>query len=573
MADETAPDETVPEEVDFPDNAKPEETTPEEPESEQTVAAAAVASQKQAKKRNGFGHRLYTGEAGFHFVENRKRFYYVSIALVLASLALFVFKGLNFGIDFAGGNTFQVPGKASEVSAAKSVVQKGLDAATKQAKADAKDPGSVAPAELATAQVVGTGNNTSILIKTTSVSPPAATAISNSLAAAFESDIKARLAAAGTPVTTQSIQAQVSNNAIDATWGSDVSRKAVIALLVFLVAVSIFLRIRYRMGLVVGALVALLHDLVVTAGIYALVGFEVTPATVIGLLTILGFSLYDTVVVFDKVDENTRGLSGGSRMTFSEGTNLAINQTLMRSINTTVISLLPVAALLFVGAGLLGAGTLKDLALVLLIGMAAGAYSSIFLAAPIACDITERRPEYRELAKRVKNRENKDAKKAEKVASSGDSVNDAEVMRVRQVVTAGVGAKPKPGAKPLVGKPSARPVAAAKAATPAKAASPAKKAAAPAKKAAAPAKKAATPAKAASPAKKSAAPAKSDEAPAPAAGEPTRAARTPRRTSVISQRKPARESDPSDSSATTSGNDSGTEPAPGDKPQRKSGRK
>ncbi len=559
-------DNTVPDDVNIPDNANPEEATSEGVESEVTAPAQVVASEKSVKKRNGFGHRLYTGEAGFHFVENRKRLYYVSIALVLASLALFVFKGLNFGIDFAGGNTFQVPGNPSEVSAAKSVVQKGLDEATKQAKADSKDPSSVAPAELATAQVVGTGKNTSILIKTSSISPPAATAIANSLATAFESDIKARLAAAGTPATTQSIQAQVSNNAIDATWGQDVSRKAVIALLVFLVAVSIFLRVRYRMGLVVGALVALLHDLVVTAGIYALVGFEVTPATVIGLLTILGFSLYDTVVVFDKVDENTRGLSSGSRMTFSDATNLAINQTLMRSINTTIISLLPVAALLFVGAGLLGAGTLKDLALVLLIGMAAGAYSSIFLAAPIACDITERRPEFRELAKRVKTRENKDARKAEKVAATEDSVVDAEVMRVRQVVTAGVGAKPRPGAKPLVGKPSARPAKPASPARPAPAARPA-----PPAKPATPAKSSTPTNKSAPSASQSAAPKKSDEQ--PAADQPTRAPRAPRRTSVISQRKPARDSGPSQSPTTTSDKDAGTTPGLGTKPPRKSGRK
>ena len=555
----------------IPDNANSAEATSEEVESEGSVPTEVVASEKHTKKRDGFAHRLYTGEAGYPFVAKRKRFYLLSIGLVLVSLGLFVFKGLNFGIDFVGGNTFEVPAKASQMATAESVVQKGLDEATKQAKADAEDPASVPTAELATAQVVGSGNNTSILIKTTSISPPAATAVANSLAAAFEEDIKARLAAAGTPVTAEALQSQVSNQAIDATWGQDVSRKAVIALLVFLVAVSIFMRIRYRMGLVVGALVALLHDLVVTAGIYALVGFEVSPATVIGLLTILGFSLYDTVVVFDKVDENTRGLSGGSRMTYSGATNLAINQTLMRSINTTVISLLPVAALLFVGAGILGAGTLKDLALVLLIGMAAGMYSSIFLAAPIACDITERLPEYKELAKRVKSREGKDANKAAKVAANEDSDTDAEVMRVRQVVSAGVGAKPRPGAKPLVGKPSVR---AAKPATPSTPAVPAKPAtpakSTPAEKTVAPAKSSA-PAKP-TPAEKTAAPDKSDESTTPTA-ETTRASRTPRRTSVISQKKPARDSDSSTTPATTSGTDAGAEPKPGAKPHRKIGRK
>jgi preprotein translocase subunit SecF len=146
---------------------------------------------------------------------------------------------------------------------------------------------------------------------------------------------------------------------------------------------------------------ALVHDLVVTAGVYSLVGFEVTPSTVIGLLTILGFSLYDTVVVFDKVAENTKGLLGTGRMTYSEAANLAVNQSLMRSINTSLIALLPVAGLLFIGAGLLGAGTLKDLGLVLFVGMAAGAYSSIFLATPVVADLKEREPRYAALRARV----------------------------------------------------------------------------------------------------------------------------------------------------------------------------
>jgi len=154
----------------------------------------------------------------------------------------------------------------------------------------------------------------------------------------------------------------------------------------------------------VGAIAALFHDLLLTAGIYSIIGFEVSPSTIVGLLTILGFSLYDTVVVFDKVDENARGILGGSRITYSGAANLAVNQTLMRSINTSLIALLPVAGLLFVGAGLLGVGTIKDLALVLFVGLAAGAYSSIFLATPIVCELKEREPKYKALAKRVAQR-------------------------------------------------------------------------------------------------------------------------------------------------------------------------
>jgi preprotein translocase subunit SecF len=152
------------------------------------------------------------------------------------------------------------------------------------------------------------------------------------------------------------------------------------------------------------------HDIIVTAGVYSLIGFEVTPSTVIGFLTILGFSLYDTVVVFDKVDENVKDLERSARMTWSEAANLAVNQTLMRSINTTVIALLPVAGLLFVGAGLLGVGTLKDLALVLFVGLAAGAYSSIVLATPIVADLKEREPEVRALRRRVQARRSSEAR-------------------------------------------------------------------------------------------------------------------------------------------------------------------
>ena len=176
--------------------------------------------------------------------------------------------------------------------------------------------------------------------------------------------------------------------------------------MIFLSLLVLYLAFAFESKMAAGALIALVHDLIITIGIYALVGFQVTPATVIGLLTILGYSLYDTVVVFDKVRENTASLTGGNRMTYSSAANLAVNQTLVRSINTTVIALLPVGALLFVGAGLLGAGTLKDLALVLFVGMAVGAYSSIFLATPVVAALKEREPQMQALAKRVAQREN-----------------------------------------------------------------------------------------------------------------------------------------------------------------------
>jgi preprotein translocase subunit SecF len=273
-----------------------------------------------------------------------------------------IFRGFNFGIEFAGGNSFRVPGTSAEVTT------------IQNAAADAG-------ADVASAQVVG---GDSILVRT------------GQLSAAEERQVVTAVAdAAGVP------ENQVTQQAVSAAWGQDITRQALIGLVVFLVAVVLFLAVRFQPKMAIAAIAALVHDLVITAGIYSIIGFEVTPSTVIGLLTILGFSLYDTVVVFDKVDENTKGLASGARMTWGEAANLAVNQTLMRSINTSVIALLPVAGLLFVGAGLLGVGTLKDLALVLFVGLAAGTYSSIFLATPIVADLKEREPEQAQLRKRV----------------------------------------------------------------------------------------------------------------------------------------------------------------------------
>ena len=196
-------------------------------------------------------------------------------------------------------------------------------------------------------------------------------------------------------------QNEISVNFVGASWGSEITQKAAEALIAFLIVIVIYLSIAFEWRMATAALVALAHDIVITIGVYALAGFQVSPATVIGLLTILGYSLYDTVVVFDKVRENTAGLLGSTRSTYSQAANLALNQTLVRSINTSVIALLPVAAILFVGVGLLGAGELKDLALVLFVGMLSGTYSSIFIATPVLADLKEREPQYKALAKRV----------------------------------------------------------------------------------------------------------------------------------------------------------------------------
>ena len=318
-------------------------------------------------------HRLYNGESGLDVVGRSRLIYKVTAVVVLLCLASMFFRGFNFGIDFAGGNSLRLPGDETVLEEVRSA---------------AEDAG----AEVASAQIVG-GNT--VLLRTSALDNDTERAV-----------VEAVATAAGVQPD------QVSPQAVSAEWGQDITDQALIALAVFLVAVVIFLALRFQPKMAIGAIAALIHDIVLTAGVYALIGFEVTPSTVIGFLTILGFSLYDTVVVFDKVDENTRDLEQTARMTWGEAANLAVNQTLMRSINTSVIALLPVAGLLFVGAGLLGVGTLKDLALVLFVGLAAGAYSSIFLATPIVADLKEREPEVQALRRRVLARRSSIARQA-----------------------------------------------------------------------------------------------------------------------------------------------------------------
>jgi preprotein translocase subunit SecF len=196
----------------------------------------------------------------------------------------------------------------------------------------------------------------------------------------------------------------VSQTEIGASWGRDVANRSLTGLCVFLVLVVLFIWAYFRQWkMSVAAIVALAHDVLITVGIYALSGFEVSPATVTGLLTILGFSLYDTVVVFDKIRENTRNLKE-KRTTYAEAANLAVNQTLVRSINTSIVALLPVGAILYVGAVQLGSGSLKDLALALFVGMAAGAYSSIFIATPVLVQLKSNEKEIVDAEKRAKTR-------------------------------------------------------------------------------------------------------------------------------------------------------------------------
>ncbi|MCD2144349.1 protein translocase subunit SecF [Gordonia paraffinivorans] len=326
-----------------------------------------------ADTKRSFFSRLYTGTGAFEIVGKRKMWYIVTGVLLLICVASIAIRGFTFGIDFEGGTQMSVPVVSSEITAdsVETVVTDALG----------KEPESV--------QTAGAGSSATVQVRTETLDLQQAEAVTRALAAEFGPELSA---------------AEVSISDVSSTWGREITEKMVIALVVFLVIVFVYIAVRFDREMSVAALVSLFFDIVATAGVYSLVGWEVTPATVIGLLTILGFSIYDTVVVFDKVAENTRSVLQTTRRTYAEQANLAINQTLMRSINTTVISVLPIIALMVVAVWLLGVGTLKDLGLIQLVGVVVGTYSSVFLAAPLLVTLKERREDVKRHTTRVLNR-------------------------------------------------------------------------------------------------------------------------------------------------------------------------
>jgi preprotein translocase subunit SecF len=313
-----------------------------------------------------FGNDLYTGERSFDFIKQRKIWYTIAIVLMIASILIPVIRGgFNFGIEFRGGSQFVISG-ITEVDQGKA-----------QAAVDSVEPNAVP-------RVSALGQD-GIRVQTDQLTDEQSDEVRQALADAY-----------GVPVD------EITASFIGASWGADVTSQAVKGLVVFLVLAAIVMALYFRTWkMSAAAMIALLHDLVITAGVYAATGFEITPAAVIGFLTILGYSLYDTVVVFDKIRENTAKLTDGSRYTFPESVNLAVNQTLVRSINTAVVAALPVASILFIGAFILGADTLRDISLALLVGIVVGTYSTIFIAAPLYVDLRRHEPRFTKHDSRV----------------------------------------------------------------------------------------------------------------------------------------------------------------------------
>jgi preprotein translocase subunit SecF len=383
--------------------------------------------------KSGLADRLYRGEANLNIVGRRKVWFIAAAVLVLIALGSFLVRGFHLGIEFSGGTQIIMPATVGTQADAQTAVQRAIETADV--------PGEP---QVGAAQKVGNGNDATYSVRTSSLTQPQADAVKVALA----TDL-------GVPPET------ISDNRVSAAWGGQVTRQALLGLGIFLVLVMAYLVIRFEWRMAVAAVSSLLIDLVLTAGVYSLVGFEVTPSTVIGFLTILGFSLYDVVVVFDKVQENTRGITAGSTRTYAEATNLAVNQTLMRSINTGLVALLPVGGLLFIGAGLLGAGTLKDLGLVLFVGMGLGVISSILFAAPLLTWLKDREPRIkshtaRVLARRASARSGDVAPRGERKRATAGSTAVEQLEDVPAPAGAGAGAlagsTPRPGARPAANR-------------------------------------------------------------------------------------------------------------------------
>jgi preprotein translocase subunit SecF len=308
--------------------------------------------------------RMYHGETEMDFIGRRKIWFAISGIVILISLLSLGIRGLNFGIEFKGGVQLTAPVLSSGPAANKSGAQIVTDIQNEVAKDGATG---------SQVQVESSGGQRNVIVQTATGNPAVQDKVVNSVASYVGAN-----------------QSDVDSQVVGSTWGGEITSKAVKALIVFFIVIVAFIALRFEWKMAAAAFLALIHDLLITAGVYSLVGFSVTPSTIVAILTILGYSLYDTVVVFDKVEENTEQFAVTGRLTYSGAANLSMNQVFMRSLNTSLSTLLPTAALLFIGAGLLGASTLEDLALALLVGILSGTYSSIFVATPFLTILKER---------------------------------------------------------------------------------------------------------------------------------------------------------------------------------------
>ncbi|MEV4299908.1 protein translocase subunit SecF [Microbispora rosea] len=341
----------------------------------------------------GLISRLYRGDINIDFVGKRKIWYGLSVFLLAVSILGLALNGLNLGVEFRGGSVFdftRTPGSSIE-----------------QVRETVADAG--------VHQVIVQQAGPNWRVTTESLDGGEVTKVQSTIAQKYGIE-----------------EDQVSSQVIGATWGGEVSQKAWIGLAVFMIAIMLYLSVAFEWRMALAAIVALVHDLVITAGVYAWSGFEVTPATMLGFLTILGYSLYDAVVVFDMIKEVTGKLGTSAKMTYTQAANNALSHTLIRSLNTSLVAILPVAAILFIGTTLLGAGTLKDLSLALFVGMIVGTYSSLCVATPILVTLKEREPKWQALAQRVHAKQVSAAKATKEPVPAGSQKVTATEKRKKR---------------------------------------------------------------------------------------------------------------------------------------------
>ncbi len=356
------------------------EVTPDELEEafdeELELAAEELDAESSGEKRHNIFVRLYRGETSFDFIGNRRWWFGVSSVIILLGIISLSTRGLNESIDFKGGQSWLVSSPTLTVAQATSAVE------------------AAGVAQPTVVQLTNEVKHTKQIEVTADLNSKSA-----EQQAAIEGKVTDALAAAA-----NTSRQGISFNSVGASWGSQVTKKAIEALVVFFILVALYISFRFEYKMAVAAIVAVVHDILITVGIYSLAGFLVTPDTVIAVLTVLGYSLYDTVVVFDRIRDNAKGLGASGRITYSEMVNLSMNQTLARSINTSLVAIIPVLSVLVVGSFILGATSLQDFGLALVIGLTSGAYSSIFIASPLLAYMKEREPRYVTIRQRLETR-------------------------------------------------------------------------------------------------------------------------------------------------------------------------
>ena len=317
--------------------------------------------------------RLYLDEGGFDFIKRSKTWYSITIGLLVVAIAAIAIRGFSLSLDFEGGTKINLPAKGLEETAVSEVFQEATGIEPEQV------------------QIVGSGESATLEVNSERLTEEQA---DSARLAIYEEFQPVNAAGEATPDA-------VGVSTVSESWGSTITKRMIIAMIVFLVIVTAYVAFRLQRTMALAAILALIADGIIIAGLYALFGLEVSPAVIIGLLTVLTFSIYDSVIVFDKVNENTEGITGQRNRTYAEQTNLAINQTVMRSISTSVISALPIIALFVVAVWMMGIGTLRDLALIQLIGVIEGIFSSIFLASPLVVTLANRNKKIKEHNKQV----------------------------------------------------------------------------------------------------------------------------------------------------------------------------